>query len=164
MSDKTTMPVTQEDILLRAKEIHQVWLDRTLAGVLATGEELDMAKQEFAGHQFNRLVSLLPFDMETAIRLIRMSQNLNLTCPDHAAFLPDSYRALYYLSRLDDTSFFRFASKGRICRDMRRKAARSLFLESRGKRVVGTIVDPGHAGGGGGGDGQQPAGIRGDTI
>jgi hypothetical protein len=103
-----------------AQRIQSAWR-KSLESVLDCGRLLVEAKATLARGEFLAMIKAdLPFQRQTAFRLMAVASDKRLSNVAHGQHLPTSWRTLYELTKLDDTSFLRLLSAGAIRPDMER--------------------------------------------
>lgn len=107
-------------------QIRDAW-NKTRDGIIRVGQLLIEAKDSLPHGEFGQMIDKeLPFGSHTAQRLMTIARDQRLLNAAHGAVLPNSWRTLYELSRLDDDTFQEALSGGKIHADMERKDVRNL--------------------------------------
>ncbi len=116
-----------------APRINAEWR-KSVEGVLGVGRQLIAAKEAcehgeflrlFKGHQ-NEVSEPVPFGEDAAQQLMKVASNPVIANTDHGRYLPQSWRTLYELTKLDDEQIVAGIKAGEITADMTRSDAHSL--------------------------------------
>jgi N6-adenosine-specific RNA methylase IME4 len=101
-------------------QISSVWRSG-LTPVLECGRLLQAAKDELKRGEFLEMIEQkLPFKARTAQRLMAVASDERLSNATHGPHLPPSWRTLYELTKLDDKTFSKALTEGKIRSDMER--------------------------------------------
>lgn len=116
-----------------APRINAEWR-KSVEGILNVGRQLIAAKEAcehgeflrlFKGHE-NAVGDTVPFSANTAEILIKVAGHPVLSKSDHGQTLPQSWRTLYELTKLDDEQIVAGIKAGEITPDMTRAEASAL--------------------------------------
>lgn len=124
---------TQQNAEYWARKINSDWRE-SVAGVIRIGQTLTEAKKKCKHGQFLRMFKgktdcvsePLPFGEDSAEMLMKIASNKVLSHSDHGRSLPQSWRTLYELTKLDDEQIIAGIKSGEITSDMTRAQASSL--------------------------------------
>jgi hypothetical protein len=116
-----------------APKIHAEWR-KSVEGILGVGRQLIAAKKScehgeflrlFKGHD-NAVSDPVPFDRTSGFRLMEIAENKVLANDAHGQHLPQSWRTLYELTKLEDEQIIAGIKAGEITADMTRADAAAL--------------------------------------
>ncbi len=118
-----------------AEKISASWR-ATLDSVIETGRHLVAAKEDLEHGEFEAMIERdLPFGPRTARMLMTVSRDQRLSDRNHGSVLPPSWRTLYELTKLDDSTFAARIADGSIRPDLeRREVAVWTYTASRQRR------------------------------
>ena len=103
-----------------AEKIVAGW-NKTRDGILEAGHWLIEAKANLEhGEYLPMIEEQLPFSERTAQRLTAIADSPLMTNTTHGPYLPPSWRTLYEISRLDESTFIEAIEAGVICPEMER--------------------------------------------
>lgn len=107
-------------------QIRDAW-NKTREGIIRVGQLLIDAKEALPHGEFGAMIDKeLPFGSHTAQRLMSIARDTRLANPAHGAVLPNSWRTLYDLTKLDDDTLNNAIEQGLIRPDMERKDVKKL--------------------------------------
>jgi Protein of unknown function (DUF3102) len=126
-----------------AARISAAW-QQSVTSIIETGRLLTEAKTALDHGEWLPMVeSDLPFQRNTAQRLMKIAADSRLANRAHVPLLPPSWGTLYELTKLDDATFDQKLRDGSINPDMQRKdVAREnrILSRERGRRHVENLV------------------------
>lgn len=116
-----------------AARINAEWR-KSVEGILAVGRQLIAAKEACEHGEFLRLFKghekavdePVPFNERSAEMLMAVANNTVISNPNHGSDLPQSWRTLYELTRLEDEQIIAGIKAGEITPDMTRAEASAL--------------------------------------
>lgn len=104
-------------------------LGKSVESIIEVGRLLVKAKADLAHGEWGRLFEdeLVPFSINTAQRLMAVSQHPVLSNTAHGQHLPSSWRTLYELTKVEPQTLTNALKDGVIAPDMERRAVRALM-------------------------------------
>jgi hypothetical protein len=129
-------------------KIKKAWR-KALDGILEAGLILHEAHEKLDPNSWQNLINHeLPFERRTAEKLLKISQDVRLTDPNNAQYLPPRWTTLHELTYLSQKQFDAAVKKRQIHPAMERKEAEKLTATNKRrkkaikKREKKPVIDP----------------------
>lgn len=148
--DQPVQAIPTVSVVMEAGASLQLWADRirlayerSVGAIIATGKNLNNAKASvphggwgrmFRGHP-QAVERPIPFSQDTAERLMAIARNPVLSNSAQWAELPNSWRTLFELSKIEASTLESYLSRGMIHADMTRQEALQLTVKRRESEI-----------------------------